>query len=389
MFEYFDNNYPWNLATIMVLNSGGQITEVDDVLSPIRELGADATDKANEAFCRAWRDAAEKAQRLAQADERSGNLRAAGGKYAKAAGYYFAAERQTSTVDPDRLSIYRSMLHAFERFVTLRREPCERVEIPFENGVSLPALYVRGQGTATQKPCMVHFDGLDVNKEWLYLSGMPGELAQRGVSTLIVDHPGVGEALRLRGLKSIVETERAASACVDWLSARSDVDAERIGMMALSLGGYYAMRATAFEPRFRCGVAWGAMYDFGGGLRRRLAGGGAQKSVHHFFDHVQWVTGTASPEEALVVADRMTLDGILDRIRCPILIAHGENDRQVPLEVAKRVHDEAVNSIGKELKVHTIAEGGSEHCSVDNPSLTIDYIAHWIARCLDAPSELA
>ncbi|MDH7796212.1 MULTISPECIES: alpha/beta fold hydrolase [unclassified Beijerinckia] len=389
MFEYFDGNYPWNSATVMVLNTGAQIAEVDDVLSPIKHLAAGATDQANEAFCQAWQNAAQKVEGFAEADEALGNLRAAGGKYARAAGYYFAAERQTSVKDPNRLALYRNMLHAFTKYVALRREPCERVEIPFDNGTSLPALYVRGKGAVARKPCIVHFDGLDVNKEWIYLSGMPHELAERGVSTLIVDHPGVGEALRLRGLKSIVEIERAASASVDWLITQSDVDPERIGMMAPSLGGYYAMRSAAHEPRFRCVVAWGAMYDFGAGVRRRLAGNGTQKSVHHFFDHVQWVTGASNLEEALRIADQMTLKGILDRIRCPMLVVHGENDRQVSLDAAKQVYAEAINSVKKELKVHTLAEGGSEHCSIDNMSLSIDYIAHWIARTLDAPKELA
>lgn len=389
MFEYFDGNYPWNLATIMVLNSGGQITEVDDVLAPVKSLAAGANDEANAAFCRAWQQAADKVASAAQVDEERGNFRAAGGKYARAAGYYFAAERQTALDDPDRGALYRNMLTSFDKYTSLRREGCERVEIPYENGTTLPALYVRGKGSAPKKPCMVHFDGLDANKEWLYLSGMPTELAERGVSTLIVDHPGVGEALRMRGMKSVVETERPAAACVDWLITQADVDPERIGMMALSLGGYYSMRAAAFESRFRCCVAWGALYDVGMGVRRRMEGATAQKSVHHFFEHIQWVLDAKNMQEAAGIADRMTLNGILDRIRCPILIVHGENDRQVPLDVARRTFEEAVNSVGKELKIHTVAEGGSEHCSVDNISLTTDYIAHWIARTLNAPEELA
>ena len=388
MFEFFEGNYAWNLATTMVLNSGGEISEVNDALASVPSVAAGATDSANEAFCSAWRGAAERVERLAEADEAQGNRRAAGGKYARAAGYYFAAERQTALSDPGRGDLYRNMLNTFSKFIAMRREPCVRVDIPYENGTSLPALYVRGEGAEARKPCMVHFNGLDGNKEWLYLTGIATELAERGVSTLIVDNPGVGEALRLRGLPTIAETEKPASACFDWLAQREDVDGDRIGMMALSLGGYYAMRALAFEPRFRCGVAWGAFYDFGGGIRRLMADNGTHKSVHHILDHILWVTGTATTEEALAIADRMTLQGILDRIQCPILIVHGENDRQVHVDTAKRVYEEAINSKGKVLKVHSIAEGGSEHCSVDNISMTTDFMAHWIARTLHAPADL-
>jgi pimeloyl-ACP methyl ester carboxylesterase len=389
MFEYFEGNYPWNLATLMALNTGGFISEIDDVLRPLKARSVNADNAANEAFCLAWRAAATKVESAARLDEQNGNFRGAGGKYARAATYYFAAERQTAIDDPDREALYRSFLASFEKFVTLRKENCERVEIPYENGTTLPALYVRGKGNAAKKPCMVHFDGLDVNKEFLYIGGMPEELAERGISTLIVDHPGAGEALRFRGMKSIVETERPASACFDWLAVRDDVDADRIGMMALSLGGYYASRAAAFEPRFACCVAWGALYDFGIGVRKRLAGGGSQKSVHHFLEHVQWVMGLNTMEEVQARADKMTLNGILDRIRCPFLIVHGENDRQVPVEFAHRTYEEAVNSVGRHLKIHTVAEGGSEHCSVDNRELAVSYIAHWVASTLNAPKELA
>lgn len=388
MFEYFEDNYPWNLATHMALNTWGQVTEVDSVLRPLKASARSADHQANEAFCLAWRAAADKVAGFARADEAAGNLRGAAGKYARASSYYFSAERQTSTSDPNRGTLYQNMLDCFSKFVALRRENCERVEIPYQ-GTTLPALYVRGKGDAARKPCMVHFDGLDVNKEYIYLGGMPGELAERGVSTLIVDHPGVGEALRGRGLTSIVETEQPASACVDWLEQRADVDPARIGMMALSLGGYYATRAASFESRFACCVAWGAMYDVGVGIRKRLAGGGAQKSVHHYFEHIQWVMGKQSMDEVVAQADRMTLAGILDRIRCPLLITHGANDRQVPVEFAHRTFNEAVNSPGKELHIHTVQDGGSEHCSVDNRELTVSHMAHWIARTLNAPKELA
>jgi len=62
--------------------------------------------------------------------------------------------------------------------------------------------------------------------------------------------------LRLREMYGGPDTEKAAAASVDYLETRSDVDSKRIGMMAVSLGGYYAPRAAAFEKRFKCAIAW-------------------------------------------------------------------------------------------------------------------------------------
>jgi hypothetical protein len=143
-----------------------------------------------------------------------------------------------------------------------------------------------------------------------------------------------------------------------------------------------APRAAAFEPRFACCVAWGANYDWGAVQRRRHADPNSSLPVPHYWDHVAWVFGKSSVEEVLAISHKITLKGILDRVRCPILVAHGENDRQIPLTVARQTVDECVNSPRRDLIVHTLAEGGAEHCSVDNIPLTREAISDWVAEVL-------
>jgi dipeptidyl aminopeptidase/acylaminoacyl peptidase len=229
---------------------------------------------------------------------------------------------------------------------------------------------------------MVHFDGLDGTKEFLYLHGLAPELAKRGISTLIVDHPGVGEALRLQDMPSFPESEIPAGAAFDYAASLPDVDPSRIGIVAVSLGGYYAPRAAAMDPRFACCVAWGGIYDWGAIQRGRFGSAATQHSVPHITEHLQWVFGKDSMEETLEVTDRFTLVPVLDRIRCPILIIHGENDRQIPVGEARKAYDACVNSARRELKVLTAKEGGIEHSSVDNFSIAVDYMADWIADVL-------
>ena len=65
-------------------------------------------------------------------------------------------------------------------------------------------------------------------KEFLFLIGVPQQYARRGISTLLLDHPGVGEALRLKDLKLSPETEEPASAAVDYLESREDVDKKKL-----------------------------------------------------------------------------------------------------------------------------------------------------------------
>jgi dienelactone hydrolase len=258
----------------------------------------------------------------------------------------------------------------------------EFVEVPFQNSLSLPAFFVPALGTGPA-PCIIHFDGFDVLKEMIYLNNVGTAFRRRGISLLIVDHPGVGEALRLRNMPLSPETEVPAAACVDYLEGRSDVDSERIGIMAVSMGGYYAPRAAAFEKRLKCCVAWGAMWDAGENLERTYGSGpGKTRSVPPF--QLLWVFGKETVEEALEVAKRMTLDGVADKITCPLLVMHGENDRQVPLSHAEKTIEAAVNSPRRKLKVFTPAEGGAEHVQIDNDTLAIDYAADWVAETLGA-----
>ena len=153
-------------------------------------------------------------------------------------------------------------------------------------------------------------------------------------------------------------------------------------MVALSLGGYHAPRAAAFESRFKCCVAWGANFDWGAKFRKRLSGTGTQKSVPHLFDHVKWVLGADSVEGCAQIADGFSLRGILDRIRVPILITHGEQDRQVPVEDAYATYEACVNSPLRDLRIFTADEGSEQHCGIGNMSLTTDYMADWIGKVL-------
>jgi alpha-beta hydrolase superfamily lysophospholipase len=277
------------------------------------------------------------------------------------------------------LEAYKRAIDLYRRGLEYRREPVEYLDVMFD-GKPLPAIFMKAPGEG-RKPCILHFDGLDLMKEIIY-SAVADEFRRRGVSLLIVDHPGVGGALRLHNITSGPDTERPAAACVDYLQTRADVDPERIGIMALSLGGYYAPRAAAFEKRLKCCVAWGAIFDYGVAAADRLTGKGGEPSVPAYAEHLHWVFGTKTQDELLKVVNAMTLEGVADKIECPLLVIHGENDRQVPLWHAKRTIEAATSCADKELKICTIADGGSEHCGADNGAMVVDYMTDWVAEKL-------
>jgi fermentation-respiration switch protein FrsA (DUF1100 family) len=381
MFNYF-KVYSWNLALSMALDAGANLDEVDRACRGLREVDDDQA-HANDFFA-AWMQGAAKLARAAAADEAAGHRLSAAEKYRRACVMTITAERIPAHDHPPRLAAYDELLRTFAKYLECAGANCEKVAIPFGTSF-LPALLVSVGDAAAPAPCIVHFNGLDGVKEYLYLCGLPALLGQRGVSVLLVDNPGVGEALRKLGLRNAPEAEIPAGACIDYLQKRADIDPRRIGMMALSLGGYHAPRAVAFEPRFACCVAWGANHDWGQRFRARLAGtASAQKSVPHYFEHVKWVLGQDSLEACADLIDRFTLDGVLDRIRVPVYITHGADDRQIPVSDAHLTYQGCVNAPRRDLRIFTADEGGEQHCSIGNMSLATNAMADWIADVLKA-----
>ncbi|MEW6666440.1 MAG: alpha/beta fold hydrolase [Thermodesulfobacteriota bacterium] len=384
MFEFFPGIYPWNLAIHLALNMGGVLSEIESVTAPLRHFKSAAEPGAWTAWMSAWREIGDRVSALAEKDAAEGHERTAGKKMLRASLYYFMAERMMRVGDPGRGDIYRKGLNRFRTAMDWLNEGVECVEIPYGKA-SLPAYFVPPKVAplgGAPAPCMVFFDGFDVNKEILYYRAIREELVERGVAMLLVDHPGVGESLRFRGLHSIPEMERAGTAVMDYLVTRKDIDPKRVGIMGVSLGGYYAPRAAAFEKRFACCVAWGASYRFNENIVLAMQNDRKVASVTDMLEQARWVFGAEDNEGLKRLTRQITLEGVADKITCPLLITHGENDRQVPVSEAIETYEKAMNSPDRKLKIFTRAEGGVEHVNTDNPGVAIDYMADWIVEKL-------
>lgn len=377
MFEPFPGNYVWNLSVNLAVMCGGSIGEIDRACRPIREAAARGEDAGTALFFDSWVKLAAQVLENARADEKAGHRLSASAKYGRAAGYLLTAERMQSRDYAPRWEAYRGGLAHFRKRIELSGENCEFVDIPYD-GKSYPGLFVKAPARdGRPAPCMVSCNGLDSMKEQIFGAGNAQSFVVRGISCLLVDQPGTGEALRERGLTGVFDSERWASRAVDYLQTRADVDPERIGMFGLSLGGHFAPRATAFDKRFKLCAVLGANHNWGEMQKRRLAREG-DKPVPHYWDHVLWVFGKKTLEEFMAYVPNMTLNGVVEKITVPFLVTHGAGDRQIPLEYAHQSYDQAVNSPKRELRIFTEKDFEVEHCGADNGTAGRDYIADWV-----------
>lgn len=383
LFEYFPN-YIWNLSVAIAMESGGQIGEIIDMCQPIKEAAAAGDDAGVPQFMKQWAAMGEKLQELAAEDEANGRNFSASNKLERASLYLFTAERMQGHGHPGRTETFAKARNAFDRSSKLGKLNRERIEIPLETG-TMPAIWMKAPG-AGKKPAVVFCNGLDSNKELLYWTRLPEELARRGISTLCVDQPGSGEALRLQGLPVDPHSESWASKAVDWLETQDNVDPSKLGMTGISLGGHFAPRAVAYEPRFASGAVWGANHNWREVQDKRMKREG-ENPVPHYWAHVMWAFGADNMEDFLEKSTDMNLNGHIDRIKVPFLVTHGSNDRQISVDYASDLYDQLVNSPRREKVIFTPREGGVEHVGADNMAYGRDLLSDWFAETLGGKAE--
>ncbi len=383
-FLYFPTDYRWSMGLLICLSGapwgGAEIDEVNRVGRALRDrVGND------DAWFEEWTRMGDKVEARGRDAEASGHKLTAASCFLRATRYYQTGERFLQPKSARGMEVYRKSVATFlDAAAFLRRPRIEPVEIPYESA-SLPGLLVHPDpeaAGANPAPAVVFFDGFDVTKEIQYGYGVP-DLVARGIGCLIVDGPGNGESVRFRNMPLIAETERYATPVYEYLAGRREFDPKRIGVMALSLGGYYAPRAASLEPRYACCIAWGAQWDYYDIWKRRLDAldSGKVLSLSVPPEHLQWVLGVPDRASALKKLEGFRLDGIVQKMACPFLLMHGAGDEQIPMETAQKCFD-AVGSKQKTFKVFDREEGGFHHCQVDNVTIGIHYMWDWLEDVL-------
>jgi 2,6-dihydroxypseudooxynicotine hydrolase len=204
--------------------------------------------------------------------------------------------------------------------------PGERVEIPFEGGTLAGVL--RKPRDVANPPVMIMCVGLDSTKEEMGTN--EANFLKRGIATLAFDGPGQGEAeydLPIRG-----NYETAVTAIADWIETRDDLDADRMGLWGVSMGGYYAPRAAAFEKRIKACIGISGPYDLGAIWDSFPP---LSREAFRVRSHSE------TEEEARAVAQTLSLEGVAEQITCPLMIITGDQDRVIPRASSERIVAEA------------------------------------------------
>jgi pimeloyl-ACP methyl ester carboxylesterase len=351
-----------------------------------------------ESWHREWLATAERVEAIGDSCSARGHTVSAREAWMRASNYYRAAEfyLHDDPADPRILDLWCRSVTCFDRALDLLDHPLERLAIPYED-TSLPGLFYKPDRDHTARPTLLLQTGFDGTLEELHPKALAA--TRRGWNCLTFEGPGQGRVIREQGLPFRHDWEHVVTPIVDLVLARDDVDPLRIALEGLSLGGYLAPRAAAFEHRLAACIANGGVYDLmGSRIPEAMTRGQFQGMVENAPDafdagimqmveaktevrwavsHGMFVFKANRPAEWMRVGLRFELSEVADKIRCPTLVIDAEEEASFPGE-ARKLYDAL--TCPRTFMVFTRDEGAEDHCQVATPLLAQQRIFDWLAE---------
>lgn len=339
------------------VSSGVPLTDFEEVTAGISRW---------DEWCAAWGARAAVHEELGKKALADGYKLSAGEHLTRAAVLYHFGKFMFVHDLPQMKQAHRKVIECRELALPHLPYPGERVQIPYQGGHLAGSL--RKPAGGGRHPVVVMIVGLDSTKEEMDV--YENIFLARGMATLAFDGPGQGEAeydIPIRG-----DYEVAVAAVVDYIETRPDLDAKRVGLWGVSLGGYYSARAAAFEKRAKACISLSGPYNwvetFDG--RNELSREAFRVRSH-----------SKTMEAAREVAKTLTLEGVAKNITCPIFVVGGEFDNLTPPHNAKRIAAEADGP--REL---LIVKGGN-HVANNRRYMFQTQTADWMAQRLGLPKR--
>jgi 2,6-dihydroxypseudooxynicotine hydrolase len=309
-------------------------------------------------WCREWGVTATRYEQLAEAAEDAGQRQTAAGAWQRAALAWHWGKFVFVDDPEQQRAAHERAVACFFRAAPALTPPAELVRIPY-GGTTLAAyLRVPAVGLA-DPPVVIMAPGLDSTKEELQATAE--YFLARGLAVLAVDGPGQGEAEYELPIEPAYE--KVATAVVDFLQDCAGLDARRIGLFGVSLGGYYAARAAAYEKRLRAVVALAGPY------RLDLDWDERPPQTRATF---QARSGARSAAEARAKAAELTLETAAPRIQTPLLVVGGARDTIAPAYHQERLAAEAPSA---ELALYPDGNHGVTNRAFESRSRMADWLA--------------
>jgi dienelactone hydrolase len=343
-------------------------------------------DGSSDDWYREWTETAHALSESADASAAAGHRASAREAYLRAATYYRTAYYPLfgAPVD-DRLRFgFERESTALRKAVSLYDTPVDLVEIPFEDGTTLPGVFARPANDRDLRPTIIHVNGYDSNIQEMFVAHTQAAV-ERGYNILLFDGPGQGRCLIRDGLVMRGDWENVVRWVIDFALRLPGVDTSRLVLAGWSFGGFLAPRAAAFEDRVAALWADPGQWDQRDGLVARLPLSDEDKQRFPDIDRSKlapmeeflngpeanpmlrwrliqrglWVHGKTNLFDYFADLTQYELSSVAPQIECPVCLTMPEGD---PIaDGAPRLLD-AIGSEHKTLIRFKTREGAGGHC---------------------------
>jgi alpha-beta hydrolase superfamily lysophospholipase len=392
---FADQSY--HFQTLRVLNDvpsdGADTAEVLEMIKHVRSGDA-------QGWFQAWSDTGDRVARLAAA---TADRIAKGRALLRAHNYYRTAEFFLTPDDARRPVSAAKNVQSFYAGLDTLGVAYQRIKVPYGEGHHLEAVYYPAAAGGPGRPLIVLGGGYDSTLEELYFV-LVKDAHEHGYAVLTYDGPGQGSALREQGLTFTHEWEKPTTAVVDAFFADHSRPHEMV-LVGMSMGGYLAPRAAAFDERFDGVVAYDVFFDLGAAARRYVPAAAFWLRDHGLgtvvdvliqakaalspglawaMSNGMWTLGTKHPLDTVTELRKYTLADVAQRIKGDVLILAGAEDHFVPIEQVAQFEKALTAARSVTSKIYDRASGGAEHCQLGAQTLWHADFFDWMSAKFDS-----
>lgn len=396
---FFDDQ-TYHFQTLRALNDipyGG--ADTSEVLQTIKQIKAGDSDS----WYGAWERTGDRVSELAsRTKDPVGRARA----LLRAHNYYRTAEFFLEPHDPRRPVSWNKNVETFYKGLDTLDVRYERISAPFGTH-HLNALYFPGPQGSERRPLVVICGGFDSTLEELYFVLVAAGL-ERGYSVLAYEGPGQGSIIREQSVPFTHEWEKPTAAVLDKY-LRTRPRPVNIVLVGMSLGGYLAPRAAAFDERIDGVVAFDVFFDFGAIFARSVPPSALWLARHGlgFLSNAivriksatsprlrwarqnsEWTMGARDLLETAATLRAHTLQNVAQRIKCDVLILAGADDHFVPIEQVKQFENSLTQARSVTTVVYDRESGGGEHCQLGAVTLRHAAFFDWLVQKFSQPRAI-
>jgi len=398
--QFFFKHPGMNFETLIALGAcdygGGEPGEIFSTVSRIK-------DGDFENWFSEWLKTAERVRAIGEKAAADSRTVSAADAFLRAANYFAAANTMVDgSDDPSRLiPVWKQHRDCFERFASLISPPAVKVSIPYEETAMPGYLFLPEKGPGPF-PTVIFNNGSDGSISSMWGGGIAGA-RKRGYAALIFDGPGQNALLWLENIPFRYDWEKVITPVVDFLLRRDEIDGERIALSGWSQGGYWILRALAFEKRIAAGIADPGVMDvaaamkekFGHHMLKLLEAGEEEKFNKQMKTGLKFMGKAARREVAfrmkpygtdnyfewITKALKFNCLDVIDGIECPIFISDPEDEQFWPGQ-SREVYEAL--QCPKTIVEFTAAEGANRHCEPMARRLYDQRMFDWLATVMPA-----